>query len=93
MGTYWIIGFAATAAVVVIVVVLLLGIIYQTNRIIKLAGVAIGAVEQIEQNTKPIWMINRTNATATSIAAGFEELDQLLAEKVAPHHAQTEKAS
>ena len=48
MGIYWIIGFAAAAAVVEIVVVLLLGIIYQTNRIIKLAGVALGAVEQIE---------------------------------------------
>mgnify|MGYP004325515131 FL=1 len=77
----------------VVVVLLLLGIIYQTQRIIKLAGVALGAVEQIEANTKPIWMINRTNVTASNIGAGFEELDQLLAQKAAPDNTQTEKAS
>lgn len=93
MGTYWIIGFSVAGAVVVIVVLLLLGIIFQTRRIIKLAGIALKAVQSIEENTKPIWMINQTNVTASNIAAEFEDLDQLLANKVTPDKSQKEKAS
>ena len=61
MSTFWLIGFATAIVVVLVVVVLLLGIIYQTRRIIQLATTALAQVEQVEQNTMPIWQLNQTN--------------------------------
>ena len=78
MSATWMIGFAVAILIVVVVVVLLLGIIYQTRRIIQLANVALEQVEQVEQNTMPIWQLNQTNRYTRDIADGMGALEDLL---------------
>ena len=78
MSTFWLIGFAVAILIVVVVVVLLLSIIYQTRRIIQLATVALEQVEQVEQNTMPIWQLNQTNRYTLDIADGMGALEDLL---------------
>ena len=78
MSATWMIGFAVAILIVVVVVVLLLGIIYQTRRIIQLATVALEQVEQVEQNTMPIWQLNQTNRYTRDIADGMGALADLL---------------
>ncbi|MEC8594823.1 MAG: hypothetical protein VXY74_08455 [SAR324 cluster bacterium] len=78
MSATWMIGFAVAILIVVVVVVLLLGIIYQTRRIIQLATVALEQVEQVEQNTMPIWQLNQTNRYTRDIADGMGALEDLL---------------
>jgi cell division protein FtsB len=78
MSATWTIGFAVAILIVVVVVVLLLGIIYQTRRIIQLATVALEQVEQVEQNTMPIWQLNQTNRYTRDIADGMGALEDLL---------------
>ena len=78
MSATWMIGFVVAILIVVVVVVLLLGIIYQTRRIIQLATVALEQVEQVEQNTMPIWQLNQTNRYTRDIADGMGALEDLL---------------
>ena len=78
MSATWTIGFAVAILIVVVVVVLLLGIIYQTRRIIQLATAALEQVEQVEQNTMPIWQLNQTNRYTRDIADGMGALEDLL---------------
>ena len=78
MSATWMIGFAVAILIVVVVVVLLLGIIYQTRRIIQLANVALEQVEQVEQNTMPIWQLNQTNRYTRDIADRMGALEDLL---------------
>ena len=78
MSATWMIGFAVAILIVVVVVVLLLGIIYQTRRIIQLATVALEQVEQVEQNTMPIWQLNQTNRYTRDIEDGMGALEDLL---------------
>lgn len=77
MSATWTIGFVVAILIVVVVVVLLLGIIYQTRRIIQLATVALEQVEQVEQNTMPIWQLNQTNRYTRDIADGMGALEDL----------------
>ena len=74
----WLIGLGIGLLVVIIVVILLLGIIFQTKRIIKLAGVALNEVNQIEKNTLSIWKLNQTNIHTEKISNGFEEMEGVL---------------
>ena len=78
MSATWTIGFVVAILIVVVVVALLLGIIYQTRRIIQLATVALEQVEQVEQNTMPIWQLNQTNRYTRDIADGMGALEDLL---------------
>ena len=78
MSPFWLIGFAIAILVVVVVVLLLLGIIYQTRRIIRLATAASEQVEQVEQNTMPIWQLNQTNRYTKEVADGMGALEELL---------------
>ena len=78
MSATWTIGFVVAILIVVVVVVLLLGIIYQTRRIIQLATVALEQVEQVEQNTMPIWQLNQTTRYTRDIADGMGALEDLL---------------
>ncbi|MDG2197663.1 MAG: hypothetical protein P8O70_12420 [SAR324 cluster bacterium] len=78
MSAIWLIGFTVAVLIVVVVVVLLLGIIYQTRRIIQLATTALAQVEQIEQNTMPIWQLNQTNRYTREVADGMGALEELL---------------
>lgn len=68
--TYWIVGFVVAAAVVVVVAVLLLGIIWQCQRIVRLARTGLAAVEEIDRNTRCIWSLRQTRATADKLLAG-----------------------
>ncbi len=68
--TYWELGFLAALVVVVIVAVLLLAILHQARRILKLARAAGVLVDEIDANTRSIWALRRTNATAADILEG-----------------------
>jgi HAMP domain-containing protein len=61
---YWVVGFVVAAVVVVIVAALLLGIIWQCQRIIRLARTAHEVVQQIDSNTRCIWSLGETGAVA-----------------------------
>ena len=78
MSAIWLMGFTVAVLIVVVVVVLLFGIIYQTRRIIQLATAALAQVEQVEQNTMPIWQLNQTNRYTRDIADGMGALEDLL---------------
>lgn len=78
MSAIWLMGFTVAVLIVVVVVVLLLGIIYQTRRIIQLATTALVQVEQVEQNTMPIWKLNQTNRYTREVADGMGALEELL---------------
>lgn len=78
MTNAWILGLGVGLLVVTIVVVLLIGIILQTKRIIKLAGIALNELNQIEDNTLSIWKLNQTNIHTGKIGDGFEEMENLL---------------
>jgi hypothetical protein len=78
MSAIWLMGFTVAVLIVVVVVVLLLGIIYQTRRIIQLATTALAQVEQVEQNTMPIWQLNQTNRYTREVADGMGALEELL---------------
>ncbi len=75
MGTWWIIGFGAAAVVVVVVAALLLGILYQARRIRRLAGVAIEVVGRIDVNTRSVWALRTTNATAAGLLDGAKAIE------------------
>lgn len=67
MSTAWIIGFGAAAAVVVVVAALLLVILAQALRIRRLAKTALEVVGQIEQHTRPVWLLQRTVAGGAAL--------------------------
>lgn len=71
----WWIGFSVAALVVVVVAVLLLGIIYQCQRIVRLARTGLGVVEQIDANTRCIWSLRQTTAVAGQLLAGAEAIE------------------
>ena len=73
--TYWILGFSVAVVVVVIVAALLLGIIWQCQRIIRLAGTGLAVVEEIDRNTRCIWSLQRTGAVAGRLVEGAEAIE------------------
>lgn len=75
MGLWWVIGFAAAALVVVIVAALLIGILWQARRIRRLARTAVAVVDGIEVNTRVIWALGRTNATAAELAEAARAIE------------------
>jgi len=73
--SFWTIGFAAGGAVVVVVALLLIGIIYQAQRILRIARTASDVVGEIDLNTRSIWSLRDTNAVAGQILLGAREID------------------
>jgi hypothetical protein len=73
--SFWTIGFAVAALVVVVVAVLLLGIIYQCQRIIRLARAGLDAAEAIDANTRCIWSLGKTTAVAGTLAEGAAAIE------------------
>ena len=67
---WWYVWLGIGAAVVVIAAALLITIIVLARQIANLAQVAIGVVEDIERNTKPIWQLNATNQVAGRLLGG-----------------------
>ena len=70
----WVIGLVAVVAVVVVVVVLLLVIYAGARRILKAALRALKAVENIRQNTLPLWDLTTTNKVASDISGGANSI-------------------
>jgi len=90
MSTWWIIGFLAAGLVVVIVAALLLGILHQARRIRRLALTAVDVVGEIDANTRAIWALRKTNATAAELLDGARAIDAnaaAIVEAVAGHAA------
>ena len=63
----WYLALAAVGVVVVIAAALLITVWLAARRILKLAGAALGLVQQIKENTDGVWALQATNATATGI--------------------------
>jgi len=79
----WLIGLAVVGVIVIIAAVLLILIWLAAKRILKLAGVALEVVKEIQQNTNSIWELEKTNGVATSIqseATAIKEHATLVAE-------------
>ena len=79
----WLIGLAVVGVIVIIAAVLLVLIWLAAKRILKLAGVALEVVKEIQQNTNSIWELEKTNGVATSIqseATAIKEHATLVAE-------------
>jgi uncharacterized membrane protein YqjE len=74
--TYWILGFSVAALVVVIVAVLLLGIIWQCQRIARLARTGLAVVEQIDGNTRCIWSLRQSRAVAGHLLEGAGAIER-----------------
>ena len=73
---FWWMGFGVAALVVVVIPVLLLGIIYQCQRILRLARTGLGVVEQIDRNARCIWSLRQTNDVAGQLLAGADAIEK-----------------
>jgi uncharacterized membrane protein YqjE len=73
--TYWLWGFGLAAVVVIVVAALLLGIIWQCQRIIRLAHTGLAVVEEIEGNTRCIWSLRQTRAVAGQLLEGASAIE------------------
>ena len=67
---WWYVWLGIGAVIVVAAAALLIAIIVLAHQIATLGKTALGVVEEIERNTKPIWQLNATNQTAAKLAAG-----------------------
>ena len=74
--TYWTLGFAVAAAVVVVVAALLLGIIWQCQRIVRLSRTGLAVVEEIDRNTRCIWLLGETGAVAGRLLEGASAIER-----------------
>lgn len=72
---WWYIWLAVAGVVVVAAAALLIAIVVLARQIAALAAVAIGVVEQIEHNTKPIWQLNATNHVALQLLGGAQAIE------------------
>lgn len=74
--TTWMLGFGLAAVVVVIVAALLLGIIWQCQRIVRLARTGLAVVEQIDAHTRCIWSLRKTRAVAGQLLEGAGAIER-----------------
>lgn len=72
---WWFVWLAIGGVIVVAAAALLITIILQARRIASLAGTALQVVEEIEQNTKPIWEITTTNKVAGDLLTGAKAIE------------------
>ncbi|MFQ5651235.1 MAG: hypothetical protein ACE5IY_14955 [bacterium] len=63
----WYLSLGIAAVVVLIAASLLIAVWLAARRILKLAVAALGLVTQIKENTRSIWNLQDTNATAAKI--------------------------
>ena len=68
--TWWFIWLGVAGVVVVLAAALLITIAVLARQISALAATGLAVVEQIEQNTKPIWQLNTTNHVAGQLLGG-----------------------
>ena len=72
---WWLVWLAIGGVIVVAAAALLITIIVLARRIATLAGAALTVVEEIEQNTKPIWQLNATNMVARDLLGGAKAIE------------------
>ncbi len=72
---WWAVWLVVAGVIVVAAAALLITILLLARRIASLAQTALGVVEEIEQNTKPIWQLNATNRVAKDLLAGAKAIE------------------
>ena len=72
---WWFVWLGVAGIVVIVAAALLITIIVLARQIAALAAVGITVVEQIEQNTKPIWQLNATNHVAAQLLGGAQAIE------------------
>lgn len=72
---WWFVWLGVAGVIVLAAAALLITIVVLARRIGALAATALAVVEEIEQNTKPIWQLNATNKVAKDLLAGAEAIE------------------
>lgn len=72
---WWHVWLVIGGVIVLAAAALLIIIILLARRIASLAATALTVVEEIEQNTKPIWQLNATNRVAKDLLAGAKAIE------------------
>jgi hypothetical protein len=72
---WWWLWLAVAGVIVLAAAALLITILVLARQIASLAEVGITVVEQIEQNTKPIWQLNATNHVAAQLLGGAQAIE------------------
>lgn len=72
---WWTFWLGVAGVIVVAAAALLITIIVLARSIGSLATTALSVVEQIEQNTKPIWQLNATNHVAKELLGGAQAIE------------------
>lgn len=72
---YFFIWLAIALVLVLAAAALLIAVIWCAHRVAALASVALEVVEDIEENTKPIWQLNDTNAVAGNLLVGATAIE------------------
>jgi hypothetical protein len=72
---WWAIWLVIAGVIVVAAAALLITIVLLARRIAALAATALEVVEQIEQNTKPIWQLTATNEVAGRLLDGARAIE------------------
>ena len=73
--SWWFIWLGIGGLIVVAAATLLITIIVLARQIAGLAATGLAVVEQIEQNTKPIWQLNATNHVAGQLLGGAQAIE------------------
>lgn len=72
---WWYLWLGVAGVIVVAAAALLIAIVVLARQIASLAAIGITVVEQIEQNTKPIWQLNATNHVAAQLLGGAQAIE------------------
>ena len=72
---WWYVWLGVAGVIVFAAAALLITIVVLARQIAALAAVGITVVEQIEQNTKPIWQLNATNHVAAQLLGGAQAIE------------------
>jgi len=72
---WWYVWLVVAGVIVVAAAALLITIVLLARRIASLAQTALTVVEEIEQNTKPIWQLNATNHVAKDLLGGAKAIE------------------
>ena len=72
---WWFLWLGVAVVIVVAAAALLITILVLARQIASLAATALSVVEQVEQNTQPIWQLNATNHLATQLLGGAQAIE------------------
>jgi hypothetical protein len=72
---WWFLWLGVGVTIVIAAAALLVTIIVLARQIASLAATGLAVVEQIEQNTKPIWQLNATNHVAVQLLGGAQAIE------------------